>query len=85
MYKVNNKLEKETETSKKSTTISISKQNYHILKKMGFAGDSFNDVLDRILKNNSDLLESHSRVGAREKTLTSNNTPVFKGVINSNG
>ena len=77
MYKINNKLEIET---KKLTTISISKENYHILKKMGFTGESFNDVLDRILKNNIDLLESGSRVGAHNKqTLTRSHTPLFKG------
>lgn len=47
-------------TSQQLTTIAISKENYYILKRMGFAGDSFNDVLNRILKNNSNLLESHS-------------------------
>ncbi|HSF51246.1 MAG TPA: antitoxin VapB family protein [Nitrososphaeraceae archaeon] len=60
------------------TTISISKENYCILKKMGFTGESFNDVLDRILKNNINLLESNSRVAAHERTLTSSHTPLFK-------
>ena len=32
------------------TTISISKDNYLVLKKMGQTGDSFNDVLTRILQ-----------------------------------
>jgi predicted CopG family antitoxin len=63
LYKIENKLEKEIESSKKRTTIAISKENYFILKRMGFTGESFNDVLDRILKNNNDLLESHSRAG----------------------
>jgi predicted CopG family antitoxin len=45
------------EKSHKLTTISISKENYFILKKMGQTSDSFNDVLSRLLKNNS-LLES---------------------------
>lgn len=48
------------------TTISISKENRSILKRMGQTSDSFNDVLTRILKNNS-LLESDSRVGTRDK------------------
>ena len=30
-------------------TISISRQNYEKLKTLGFAGDSFNDVMDRLL------------------------------------
>ena len=62
MEDINNKSKREIGT-KKLTTISISKENYFILKKMGFAGESFNDVLGRILKNNSELLESDSRVG----------------------
>jgi predicted CopG family antitoxin len=78
MYDINDKLGKETET-KKLTTISISKKNYCILKKMGFTGESFNDVLDRILKNNINLLESDSRGAAPEKTLTSSHIPLFEG------
>ena len=50
MYSIKQKLEKDGKISQKYTTISISEENYWILKKMGFAGDSFNDVLDRILK-----------------------------------
>lgn len=50
------------------TTISISKENRSILKRMGQTSDSFNDVLTRILKNNS-LLESDSRVGTRDKQI----------------
>ena len=59
-YQKDTKLEKKVEISKRLTTIAISKENYFILQRMGFAGESFNDVLDRILKNNSNLLESHS-------------------------
>ncbi|HSF50501.1 MAG TPA: hypothetical protein VLA74_07060 [Nitrososphaeraceae archaeon] len=59
-YEIDTKLEKKVEISKRLTTIAISKENYFILQRMGFAGESFNDVLDRILKNNSNLLESHS-------------------------
>ena len=33
----------------KMTTIAISNENYLILKKLGQTGDSFNDVLTRIL------------------------------------
>jgi predicted CopG family antitoxin len=55
MNKTNNR--QEIEKSNKLTTISISKENYFILKKMGQTSDSFNDVLSRLLKNNY-LLES---------------------------
>jgi predicted CopG family antitoxin len=54
MNRTNNKQEIK---SNKLTTISISKENYFILKKMGQTSDSFNDVLNRLLKNNY-LLES---------------------------
>lgn len=36
--------------SRKLTTISVSKENYLALKRLGFAGDSFNDVLTDVLK-----------------------------------
>lgn len=55
MNKTNNR--QEIEKSNKLTTISISKENYFILKKMGQTSDSFNDVLSRLLKNKY-LLES---------------------------
>ena len=31
------------------TSISLSKENYEKLRRLGFAGESFNDVLTRIL------------------------------------
>jgi predicted CopG family antitoxin len=34
------------------TTIAISHENYLVLKEMGRTGDTFNDVLSKILKNN---------------------------------
>jgi len=37
--------------AKNLTTISISKSNYEILKNLGKTGDSFNDVLTRLLKS----------------------------------
>ena len=49
------------EQTNKLTTIAISHKNYSILKRLGQTGDSFNDVLGRLLKNNS-LLESDIRV-----------------------
>jgi len=36
--------------SRKLTTISVSKENYLVLKRLGCAGDSFNDVLTDVLK-----------------------------------
>ena len=71
------KLEKEIEKPNKLTTISISKENHAILKTLGQTSDSFNDVLTRLLKNNS-LLESASRVGTRDKqilTVTNTSSP----------
>ena len=60
----------EKENPNKLTTISISRENRSILKRMGQTSDSFNDVLTRLLKNNS-ALESVSRVGTRsQQTLT---------------
>jgi len=35
----------------KLTSISLSKENYDKLKRLGFAGESFNDVLTRVLEN----------------------------------
>ena len=58
-----NQLEKEKPN--RFTTISISRENRLILKRLGQTSDSFNDVLTRLLKNNS-LLESASRLGNRD-------------------
>jgi predicted CopG family antitoxin len=33
----------------KLTSISLSRENYEKLKRLGFAGESFNDVLSRVL------------------------------------
>jgi hypothetical protein len=35
--------------------IAVDEQNYLILKRMGNAGDSFNDVISRLLKNSITL------------------------------
>ena len=43
----------ELQEHKKLITIAISKQNYQKLKVLGYAGDSFNDVLDKLLENSS--------------------------------
>jgi predicted CopG family antitoxin len=34
------------------TTIAVSYENYQALKELGRTGDTFNDVLSKILKNN---------------------------------
>jgi predicted CopG family antitoxin len=40
--------------------IAVSKQNYVLLKSMGQAGDSFNDVITRLLKHaQNENLEEH--------------------------
>lgn len=48
---MSNKLESEIEKPKINdfTTITISRDNYNILKQMGQTGDSFNFVLSKIL------------------------------------
>ena len=72
------KNESKKEKTNRLTTISISRKNRSLLKRMGQTSDSFNDVLTRLLKNNS-LLESASRVVTREKTLTNSLLPPVKG------
>jgi predicted CopG family antitoxin len=37
-------------SSKTLKQIAVSEENYHKLKKLGDAGDSFNDVIDTILE-----------------------------------
>lgn len=50
-------------SSKRLKLIAVDEKNYLILKKMGYASESFNDVITRLLKNQ--MLESVSRVGTR--------------------
>ena len=52
---------------KKLKHIVVNQEVYHQLKSLGYAGDSFNDVLVRILDKNQ-MLESDSRVGTRDQT-----------------
>jgi len=63
-------------THRELTTISVSKKNYLILKELGNTGDSFNDVLSRILEDiiylkedqNSDTqYNSHSKKPQRQQ------------------
>lgn len=69
--------EEDEKFKNKLTTIAISRKNRFILQKMGSAGESFNDVLNRLLKNHR--LESVTRVGTRDtQTLTRTNTPSVK-------
>jgi len=44
----------ELHNSNKLTTISISKENYEKLKKLGCNSESFNDVLNRLLEKGED-------------------------------
>ena len=46
--------------------ITVNQEIYQKLKNLGKAGDSFNDVLVRILEKNQ-MLESDSRVGTRDQ------------------
>jgi predicted CopG family antitoxin len=68
---------------KKLKHITVNQEVYQELKNLGRAGDSFNDVLVRILEKKLPLLESDSRVGTRDtQTLTrTNNTPSVKRSI----
>ncbi len=70
-------IEEDEKFNNNLTTIAISRKNRFILQRMGGAGESFNDVLNRLLKNQ--MLESDSRVGTRDiQTLTRTNTPSVK-------
>jgi hypothetical protein len=62
----------------KNKHIVISETNYHKLKKLGKMGDTFDKVLGELLLKNQ-MLESDSRVGTREETLTNSLTPLFNG------
>ena len=68
---------------KKLKHITVNQDVYQELKNLGRAGDSFNDVLVRILEKKLSLLESDSRAGTRDtQTLTrTNNTPSVKRSI----
>lgn len=51
--------------SHKLTTISVSKENYLALKKLGSAGDSFNDVLTDVLKKIKSLQQQIEPAGGQ--------------------
>ncbi|MGH9982057.1 MAG: antitoxin VapB family protein [Nitrososphaeraceae archaeon] len=46
--------------------ITVNEEIYQKLKNLGKAGDSFNDVLTKILEKKFPLLESDSRVATRD-------------------
>jgi predicted CopG family antitoxin len=55
--------------SSKLKQIAISHENYITLKKLGDAGDSFNDVISRILEKMDDIQYSDFKEGAKVKDL----------------
>lgn len=64
--------------------VCVSWENYVQLRKLGFAADSINDVIGRLLKNNGyrereNLLQSTSGLRPRELTATS---AVTVGAVN---
>jgi restriction endonuclease Mrr len=60
------------------TTISVSYENYLALKRLGMAGDSFNDVLDQVLEKvgkKTISLENDPRVGrSGDQSIAQNKT-----------
>lgn len=67
--------------SDKLKQIAISDRNYHILKKLGGMGDSFNDVLTDILQK-VELLQS-SQLGYHDKIVTTAMNQPTKGEHNN--
>ena len=65
----------------KLTTISITYENYLILKGLGSTGDSFNDVLTQLLKYRM-LLKGDSKVAAQDHPTAENSK---EGCITTNG
>ena len=64
--------------------IIVSDENFERLRRYGYANDSMNDVITKILEKNK-MLESASRVEARDKQiLTETNAPLLKGVVSMN-
>jgi predicted CopG family antitoxin len=52
-----------TKQRNRLTTIAVSEENYLALKRLGSAGDSFNDVVTEVLKKVKQPLQTDSRVG----------------------
>ena len=59
--------------SNRLTTISISYENYYTLKRLGGAGDSFNDVLTNVLKKLS-LQQTESGLGLLNQSAAERTT-----------
>jgi predicted CopG family antitoxin len=57
--------------SHKLTTISVSEENYLVLKRLGCAGDSFNDVLTEVLKKIKSLQQQIEPVGGQTSVIQS--------------
>jgi len=57
--------------SRKLTTISVSEENYLALKRLGSAGDSFNDVLTEVLKKIKSLQQQIEPVGGQTSVIQS--------------
>jgi len=56
--------------AKNLTTISITRSNYENLKNLGYTGESFNDVLTRLLKSNKEVGEPTRQPHSRRSTTT---------------
>lgn len=61
----NNDYKKKTMRELGFTTIGISIKNYEKLRRLGFAGDSYNDIISRILETYTDM--------SRETLIEENN------------
>ena len=59
-------------SSNKLRQIAISQDNYLVLKKLGRAGDSFNDVISELLRK---ALQPDFQVPSRNQIATSDNKP----------
>jgi predicted CopG family antitoxin len=55
----------------KLTTIAVSAKNYLALKRLGNAGDSFNDVVTEVLRKIKEPSQTDTRVGASVNQSTS--------------
>ena len=53
-----------TKQRNKLTTIAVSEENYLALKRLGSAGDSFNDVVTEVLKKVKEPLQTDTGVEA---------------------
>jgi len=51
--------------------IAVSEENYLVLKRLGSAGDSFNDVLTEVLKKIKSLQQQIEPIGGQTKVVQS--------------